>query len=141
MLTTVSGLVDKKGLSSPHFRSTFSWLFVRSFIGAFGMMNVMLPEYIYDVYWVIGIGALVGYMRLAFQRNLPLRLFLVCFLFVFLNFLVVVDINITFTHAQGRYMFPDLAAIAFIVSIGLESLAKWPKHLSVIILIILFFQC
>ena len=98
----------------------------RSFIGLFGWMNVMMPERVYNGYLGLTVLALAGFVLAVMRRrvSIPVALLLVATCGVALA-AVFVGINLGYTQAQGRYMFPALAALGTMFGIGLSTLPGW----------------
>ncbi len=98
----------------------------RSFIGLFGWMNIMMPERVYNGYLGLTVLALAGFVLAVMRRrvSIPVALLLVATCGVALA-AVFVGINLGYTQAQGRYMFPALAALGTMFGIGLSTLPGW----------------
>src|SRR5262249_48834636 len=64
------------------------------------------------------------------RRQISWRLTLILTSVVFLNLLIVIDINLTFSQPQGRYMFPSIGAIVVLAAIGFENLFFWSRALA-----------
>jgi hypothetical protein len=128
MHTAVANIVDVKPLTSEYFYTTFPHYLSRSFVGMFGWMNIMLPEWLYGFYWLLGGLAASGLLWSWRKRALDIRLVVTLASILAINLLVVVHINRTFTQPQGRYLFPALPALALLVTAGLEGLPLWPSR-------------
>jgi hypothetical protein len=129
MNTVVADILAKKSLTSPYFYTTFPSQLGGSFIGTFGWMNLWLPLWAYLLYALIGLLAVVGLVWGWVQRKIDRRLTLILLTMPILNFVGVIQLNLSFDQPQGRYLFPALAAIGLLVALGLESLPFWRRSL------------
>jgi 4-amino-4-deoxy-L-arabinose transferase-like glycosyltransferase len=133
------------------FRTTF-----HSFWGQFGWMSVPLPGQVYRVLWVITLGLLLGAIVHAWRARFPLALDRpgrdVLILFAATIVLVTAAFalyNLSFVQFQGRYLYPALVPLAFVVGAGLtgwtgliagrRSLAQWLPLLAVGVLALFAF--
>ena len=128
MFVAVPGLIDIKPITSPYFLTTFPSVLMRSFIGVFGAMNLYLPELLYKFFGLLAAVAVLGYLWRLIRRRFDVRLTLILTTVVLFTVLLTVQLNLTFTQPQGRYLFPALTAIALLVAIGLEGVPKWGRN-------------
>jgi hypothetical protein len=120
----VGHIMSEQPLTSAYFWTTFPSLLSRSFVGVFGWMNVPLPEVYYWIFWGLGF---IGLVSVGFQvatRQQDARIPAVLAAIVLLNLAVVVHINRSFQQPQGRYMFVALPALALLISMGFDALAR-----------------
>lgn len=127
MFTAVSNLVHEHSLGSVYFRTYFPLHLIRSFIGTFGYMSLPLPAMAYLIYTIALVAAGACWIRGIWQRRIDFRLSAILISVIVLNLIVVVNINLTFTQPQGRYMLPALPAIAVLLGLGLESGRSWSE--------------
>lgn len=129
MYSALGGQVRLKPLSSPYFVANIPVL-AASFVGLFGWMNLLLPKWVYALYFLLlAFGAwswAEGFLRRRIDRKLSLLLLSI----VALNLMIVLELNVDFDQPQGRYMFPALPAIALLLAMGLESLPFWSSKVS-----------
>jgi Dolichyl-phosphate-mannose-protein mannosyltransferase len=115
-------LIDPHAITSPYFRGDFPDTMFRSFVGLFGWMNLLSPEWVYTVYGMLALLAAAGLATGLLRRRVDFPVPLLSSAVVIINLAIVVQINLTFRQPQGRYMFPALAAVAVLTAIGLEQL-------------------
>ncbi len=122
MRTAVAHIITDRSLFSWYFVRTFPIVLVKSFVGVFGWMSLVLPLWFYACFVVLGALALAGLTRTV-AVNRERRPLIVMLLLTVLGVLaVVVRINLSFTQPQGRYMFPALPAMSLLCALGLQSL-------------------
>ena len=121
--------VRVKSLWSPYFVANVP-VFAASFVGMFGWMNLLLPKWVYAVYFLLlGFGCW-SWMRGFLKGQLDRKLSLLLLSIVALSLMVVLELNIDFDQPQGRYLFPALPAIVVLLAMGLKSLPFWSTKLS-----------
>ena len=125
MNEVMAPLVDPHPLFSLYFIRDFPYYMWRSFIGLFGWMNILMPEWVYNGYLGLIVLALAGFVLAVKRRrvSVPIVLLLVATCGVALA--ATVGINLGYTQPQGRYMFPALAALGTMFGIGLSALPGW----------------
>jgi 4-amino-4-deoxy-L-arabinose transferase-like glycosyltransferase len=128
MLTAMSGLVQKHSLGSEYFRFYFPLHFITSFIGYFGWLTLPLPLWAYLIYILALAFAGACWIQGIHERRIDFRLSAILSIAILLNLSAVIQMNLTFTQAQGRYMFPTLPAIALLLGLGLESQHSWSEY-------------
>lgn len=128
MEVAVAPIIVKKSIWSPYFLETFPSVLGRSFVGMFGWMNVLLPDFIYSLFGTLAVVAALGCAVALRRGDVNRRLLLILATFPILNLLIVVHINLTFSQPQGRYLFPALPALAVLAAIGLESAIPWARR-------------
>jgi hypothetical protein len=119
-VNTLPGLVEPRPLLSSYFVTTFPSRLWRSYIAHLGHASVPVPGVILLplaalVFVPLAVGLLPG--RLLAGRD---RAFLTACLL--LNVAAVVFYNLTFSQAQGRLLFPSLAAAALLWAAGMARL-------------------
>ncbi len=128
MLTAASILVDKKTISSPYFLNPFPRMLAESFVGVFGWMNVYLPVWIYIALAMLSLIAILGFFRAVFAQTIDRRVACVLVSLPLLAVASVVQLNLTFTQPQGRYLFPALSTFMLLLAVGLEALPWWRRN-------------
>ncbi len=118
--------------------SYFVWLFIKTFWGTFGWLEISLPEWIYSTILVCyGIGV-IGYCLglVVDARNRRWSLLLSVLIIGQLAFLfVIADYVLSFAQLgiglglQGRYLFPVLAPILFLLVSGWYTLSGQRKFI------------
>lgn len=129
MYSALSADVRVKAFWSPYFVANVPVL-AASFVGLLGWMNLVLPKWVYAVYFLLlgfgGWSALRGLLKGLIDRELSLLLLSI----IALNLIVLFVLNVDFDQPQGRYMFPALPAIAVLLAMGVESLPFWSNTLT-----------
>jgi 4-amino-4-deoxy-L-arabinose transferase-like glycosyltransferase len=134
MLRIVPVLIDKKPIWSPYFWNVFPRVLAQSFVGVFGWMNVYLPGWVYTAFALLALLGMIGLVRVLYQDKIHRTLLLVLTALPILAVASTIQLNLTFTQPQGRYLFPALTATAVLVAIGLESLPGWNTRVTYITL-------
>jgi 4-amino-4-deoxy-L-arabinose transferase-like glycosyltransferase len=137
MLTVLPEATAIKPISSPYFHTVFPSLLSRSFVGVFGWMNVFMSERLYQCYAAIGILGAMGYLWSLARRRADLRLTAVLLTVPIVSLLSTIQLNLSFSQPQGRYLFPALTAIALLTAIGLEALPRWNRACTIVMVVIL----
>jgi 4-amino-4-deoxy-L-arabinose transferase-like glycosyltransferase len=137
MPLAVPWLVEHHTLTEPYFQTQFPAMVWRSFLGVFGWMNVPLPEGMYRVYRDLSLVALIGLMIGFVQRKLDRRVLGLLVLIVFLSVASLIQLNLTFTQPQGRYLFPALSATMVLLAMGFSSFPKWNVNITYGLVILL----
>jgi 4-amino-4-deoxy-L-arabinose transferase-like glycosyltransferase len=128
MFTAVSDAIRVKPLFSRYFVKDFPVMLAASFVGDFGWLDIALPKWAYGMYGILfGLGGLLA-ARGFWRRQLDRRLLVVLLSAAVLNLMIVININLMFDSAQGRYMFPALPAIAVLLGLGAHSLGGWSRR-------------
>jgi 4-amino-4-deoxy-L-arabinose transferase-like glycosyltransferase len=125
MFQVVPSLIDQKPITSRYFLTTFPDALAKSFVGVFGAMNVWLPPPVYWLFGLLGAVALLGLAWRLVRRRVGLRPILILFTAPVLVLAMTVQLNLTFSQPQGRYLFPALSAVAVLAAIGLEGIPLW----------------
>lgn len=134
MLTAVSDLVVVKPLISSYFALIFPLFLFHSFIGGFGWMSLWMPEWLYLLFGLFMLVSFISFVVRWSRRGIDNRLAAVLLTMPMLNFLILVNINLTFDQPQGRYLFPALPALAVMGAMGLGSSPVWSKRIVMIML-------
>ncbi len=107
-------------------RTTF-----HSFWGQFGWMSVPLPGQVYRILGAVTLGLLVGASVHAWRARFPLTLDGAerDTLILFATTIVLVTVafvlyNLSFVQFQGRYLYPALVPLSFVVGAGLTGWAE-----------------
>lgn len=119
------------------------WWTLRSFFGAFGYMDLFLPDGLYRllaalflVFAVIGMG-FRGRIEDS-PEGLQRRFSLVCGFVVLIVALQFLNFNAEYFQGQARYLFPALPAFGIVLALGVERLAgplrSWSWLIPVLIL-------
>jgi hypothetical protein len=138
MLEVVDFLVSHRPITSPYFVTMFPRKMAMSFIGMFGWMNLPLPNWLYLSFGLLVVISVIGYVRRGVLRQVDPHLFFILPTFPILSMAVAVYLNLSYTQAQGRFLFPALSAMVLMAAMGLERLPFWSKQLTYYLLGILF---
>jgi 4-amino-4-deoxy-L-arabinose transferase-like glycosyltransferase len=138
MLKVLPEFVGKKSIWSPYFVHIFPTLLVKSSIGMFGWMNVSLPRWFYFLWIVLAACALAGFVRAIIGKTIDKRLAAVFAALSLLAVVATVQLNLTISQPQGRFLFPALSAWMAVMAIGLENLPMWNRRLALIVMLLLF---
>jgi hypothetical protein len=111
-------------LFSTYFIDMFPKWMARSFVGWFGWMNLLSPQWVYDVFMWLLLFSVCGYIGVVAARKVSGRVTMVFVVAIGLNLMIVVTANMTFTQPQGRYMFPTLNVICVLFAIGLRGIPR-----------------
>ena len=120
-VATLPNLLDRKSALSSYFFLEFPVVMFESFWGRFGWMSLRLPGALYLVFLLPvaagGAGLILGARRTT-RRHLLLAAIVV------LQGAQVVLYNVTFTQAQGRFLFPALGPIVVLLCTGWGTLFR-----------------
>lgn len=95
----------------------------KSFLGVFGWMIVYLPNWLYSIFGIFWLGALIGAATaLANRRWNYIRSSLI--LAPTVIFAIIFYANLSISHNQGRYFFPALIPISLLFVFGLGELPR-----------------
>lgn len=122
------GVMNSHSLFSYYFIDPFSHEFFKSMVGYPGMMNILLPKYIYAFYFILfatGFVMLIYRIKLSLTGNKPL---LILFLMLLAEFAAIIYFNTLLSQFQGRFMFPVLAALTVLLSAGLIQFSELVKR-------------
>lgn len=119
-LTTLSGLVTSRSIASPYFVTDFPVMLASSFVGVFGWTVVQIPMRLVALYWLAVVPGFFRSIKATAMRPQALYLWAV----VLLNLAGLIHYNLNFTQAQGRLLFPSLAAFAALWGIGMTALTQ-----------------
>ena len=131
MYEAVAGLIYERSWFDVHHVTTLPRELFKSFVAAFGYLNVKLPKWGYAIYLAVMLFAGSGLIRSLWRpvSAASVRAILVTLSIVVCNYLVVVRINTQFDQPQGRYMFPSLPAVILALALGLEQWQPW-RHVA-----------
>jgi 4-amino-4-deoxy-L-arabinose transferase-like glycosyltransferase len=115
-----AGLVHHKSLTDPYFVVHFPPYLIASFFAGFGWMDVWPPKWTYGLFIVLGLAAAYGHMRKDETMPRRGRLLVVLTSIPVLNLLIVIYYNLTYSQAQGRFMYISLVALTVLLVLGLE---------------------
>jgi len=121
---TLPQLVDPKPITDRYFVRTFPSITARSFVAHFGWMNVAVPTVSIAAHWFLSI--LLGLLALTglFDRGRRI-ITLVLLSAVAFAAAGLTWYNLTYTQAQGRLLYPALAAMALLLALGADRLKNW----------------
>jgi len=126
MLTVVPGLIDLKPLWSPWFLNVFPAAMGNSLVGAFGgIADVYLPQAMNDGFGYMVLAAFAGVAYSVYRRNSDWKISLALVVLVLLAIASAVQLNMTLSQPQGRYLFAGLPALAVLTASGLRGLPGW----------------
>lgn len=121
---TLPQLVDPKPITDRYFVRGFPSITARSFVAHFGWMNVAVPTLSIAAHWILSL--LLGLLSLTglFDRG---RRVITLALLATVVFAVagLTWYNLTYTQAQGRLLYPALAAMAILLALGADRLKTW----------------
>ena len=125
---TTAGMIGKYGLN--HILFDFFAVTLKSFWGQFGWMGVLVNDRIYVALMVLTGIAVLGFtfyaLRILRSRELLTDVQHWCVGLLIVLFVVAVadyvGYNFKYFQLQGRYLFPALISIAFVLVVGLREL-------------------
>lgn len=118
---SVYWIIHNKTFADPYFETVFPTALYRSFFVHFGR-TIVPPAWVYDGYGLLMLVALAGLIALIRSR-VELALVAVIGLTLLVTLLVgVACYNLHFSQPQGRFLFPAIAAIAVLLTLGIERL-------------------
>ena len=120
-IATLPHLLDPKGPLSAYFLLEFPVVLFESFWGRFGWMSLRLPDAIYLALVLPAAAAVIGLLLGA--RQMSRRHLLLAAIVVF-QLGQIVAFNLTFTQAQGRFLFPALGPIVVLMCAGWMALGR-----------------
>lgn len=120
-IETLPQLVDRKSLLSTYFLVEFPRVMLRSFWGTFGWMSLPMPRPIDLAFAALTAAGLAG-LVLAWRRGAAGPIHGMLSAAVAAQIGQVVVYNLTFTQAQGRFLFPVMGAAALLLGTGLGEL-------------------
>lgn len=129
-LVSLQGLVTPRSIADPYFLKSFPTMLVSSFVGLFGWTAVQVPMRLVAVYSLLLAPGLIWCVRFIARHDasphpVGMRsraIYLVGV--VALNLVGLIHYNLSFTQAQGRLLFPSLAALATLWGLGMTSLTR-----------------
>jgi hypothetical protein len=121
-LATLPQLVDRKPLLSAYFVTEFPQVLWRSFWGNFGWMSFPLPWWLDLAFTLMATAALLG-LALAARRGGLGAPHALAAAAIAMQVAQVVIYNLTFTQAQGRFLFPVIGPVMLLTAAGLGALA------------------
>ena len=120
---TLPNLLDPKGLSDAYFVTEFPVVLFESFWGRFGWMSFRAPTGLYLIALVATIIALTG--LLISRRGAAASQTRILFgAAIVIQIAQVAIYNLTFTQAQGRFLFPVIGPVALLVCAGIAEVAR-----------------
>ncbi|HET6374302.1 MAG TPA: DUF2142 domain-containing protein [Candidatus Polarisedimenticolia bacterium] len=122
-LETLPQLMDRKTLLSSYFFTEFPAVLFRSFWGTFGWMSFRLPSLFYAVCLALTLAAVAGLIVMRRDR-LALKLHAFLGAAIGIQIAQIVIFNLTFTQAQGRFLFPVLGPIAVLFCEGVREVTR-----------------
>lgn len=128
---TLGHLVDEKSLFSPYFAGSFWKVLFMSFVCRLGWMSVGLPWLGYLAYLFLALASALGIILGSRDGRFWFAVWCIA-----LSIGSVVYYNLTFEQAQGRFLFPVLAPISWIVGQGMANLFH-PKRLPFVLALLL----
>ncbi len=120
-IETLPQLVDRKSLLSSYFLMEFPRVMLRSFWGTFGWMSLPMPRPIDLAFAALTAAGLAG-LALAWRRGAVGPIHRMLSVAMAAQIAQVVVYNLTFTQAQGRFLFPVMGAAALLLGTGLAEL-------------------
>ena len=120
---TLPNLLDRKALLSSYFFLEFPVVLFESFWGRFGWMSLRLPDLLYLALVIPVVCGAAGLVLLMRSRGTTGRHMLLAVI-VSLQLAQIVVFNLTFTQAQGRFLFPALGPIVVLMVMGWLALGR-----------------
>jgi len=115
--------LDTGGAAYEYWTQWFGWWTLRSWFGAFGQMDIFMPPFTYAVLAIVAVIGVLGWV-LGFKtlRDDPAgRAYAITALvFTGVVALLFLQFNLTYFQAQGRYLYPAVAAIVGGLAFGLH---------------------
>ena len=114
------GKLDSHGIFSYYFIDPFSHEFFKSFIGYPGLMNVLLPKFLYIFYaslFIAGILFLLIRVRKIIAQH---RGAIILILSIISCMAGIIYFNTLLSQFQGRFLFPVISAVSVLLVIGLR---------------------
>lgn len=127
MPKVVPSLVVRKSITSSYFRTTFPTSLWHSYVGTFGWMNVGMPPLIYTIFKFLAIAGCMGIIIGLVRGRVDRRTIALLVLIIFLAIASVVQLNLTFSQPQGRYLFPALSACMVFIALGFANFPRWGR--------------
>ncbi|HEY3174759.1 MAG TPA: DUF2142 domain-containing protein [Candidatus Polarisedimenticolia bacterium] len=125
LASTLPNLLDPKNLASAYFLTEFPVVLFESFWGRFGWMSFRLPAVLYLGALAATLAAAMGLALRWLRRVDALQPSQVLFAAaIAIQLAQIVAYNLTFTQAQGRFLFPVLGPIAILLCSGMTELAR-----------------
>lgn len=127
--TYVADLIPFRAAGWEYFVNPFPQLFLRSYFGLFGWMNIFLPTPLYVVLTAAVLCLIGGLWLMAWKRLYqPVTSWLLLFLFIVLTLVSILVWNETYIAPQGRLVFGALAAISTALAVGLTIYPEWLRR-------------
>ena len=120
---TLPNLLDRKALVSSYFVVEMPSVLFRSFWGTFGWMSLRMPGVLYAGALGLTAAAAFGLFRMR-RDNATRRLHALLAAAIVIQLVQIVIYNLTFTQAQGRFLFPVLGPICVLMCAGLLQTAR-----------------
>jgi len=122
-VATLPQLLDRKGALSSYFILEFPVVLFESFWGRFGWMSFRLPDALYLAFVPPVVLGLAGLLVMVRARAMTSRHLLLAAI-VAVQLAQIVAYNMTFTQAQGRFLFPVLGPIVVLMVGGWLAVAR-----------------
>jgi 4-amino-4-deoxy-L-arabinose transferase-like glycosyltransferase len=126
-LRTEDYIDQQLGGSTREYLKNFAQTTFHSFWGQFGWMALPMPTNVYRVFWLFTAVVLSGVFLFVWRRGGPRKLLPpqqdALIIFAAVGILVIaayVLYNRDFVQFQGRYLYPALIPLAFLIAIGLN---------------------
>lgn len=129
MYAAVPHLVHQKSVGSMYLYTELPAYAIRSFVGVFGWMSLVMPLWVYAAFFGLAITASAGLARGWSKRLFSRRLVLVLASAILFSAAFLYYLNLRLDQPQGRYLFPALASMGVLAALGFEALPGWrPIH-------------
>ena len=120
---TLPHLLDRKALVSSYFVGEMPAVLFRSFWGTFGWMSLKLPGVLYAMALVLTAAAVFGLFAMR-RDDVTRRLHTLLAAAIAIQLVQIVIYNLSFTQAQGRFLFPVIGPICILMCAGLLQAAR-----------------
>jgi hypothetical protein len=122
-LATLPQLVDRKPLLSLYFVGEFPRVLWRSFWGTFGWMSFPMPGWLDLAFVLLGTAGLIG-LAMALRRGALGAPHALAGGVIGMQVAQVAIYNLTFTQAQGRFLFPVIGPVMLLLAAGLAEIGS-----------------
>lgn len=113
--------------AGPYWLDMFGWWTLRSFFGAFGYMDIFLPDGAYRGLTLLFLVLIVGWVMALRTDSEHLKgVHWTCFTLLTVVAFLYLQFNLTYFQAQSRYLYPAIGAFAIGFGLGAVRLAgRW----------------
>jgi 4-amino-4-deoxy-L-arabinose transferase-like glycosyltransferase len=124
--TVLAGIVVPRSLSDPYFRTTFPVAMWHSAVGEFSQMTMPMKPWMYHTIEILFAFAGLGLVNGLIRRSLDWKLLLALVATIAVNIALAIQLNLTYSQPQGRYLFPSLPCAVVLLALGIRNLLELP---------------